>query len=269
MTIRVAILGCGHMGSAFAHGIQKDDTLDVSLVVADPNHEKLERFADTAAIATDDSNVAARNADTVILAVKPHDVQSALKECAAHLEDKLIVSVAAGVSLDQLAEWLPTNAPAVRCMPNTPSLIGAGIAGVYANAFVSPAQLELVDKLLQSLGEVIWLSSEDQLHTVTALSGSGPAYFFYIMQALIDGGSNLALDRTVAEQLVVQTALGAAKMVQHTKLPPKTLMEQSITPNGTTEAALKTLSDNKVHSVVCTAVTNARTRSVKIAGEFL
>ncbi|MXZ45378.1 MAG: pyrroline-5-carboxylate reductase [Gammaproteobacteria bacterium] len=268
MTLSIAILGCGHMGSAIAQGILKDDTIEVSLIVADPNHEKLEKFAKTDVIATDDSTVAVGNADTVILAVKPHDVQPALKKCASQLDDKLIISVAAGVPLDGLAGWLPPNTPVVRCMPNTPSLIGAGIAGVFANSFVSPKQVELVDKLLQSLGKVLWLSSEDQLHAVTALSGSGPAYFFYIMQAMIEGGFNLDLDRAIAEQLVVQTALGAAKMVEHTKLPPQVLMEQSITPNGTTEAALKSLTANRVNSAVCTAVESACARSVKIAGEF-
>lgn len=268
MTMSIAILGCGHMGSAIAQGILRDDTLDVSLIVADPNHEKLEKFTKTGVIATDDSNVAARNADTVILAVKPHDVQQALKTCVVNLEEKLIISVAAGVSLDRLAEWLPSNAPVVRCMPNTPSLIGAGIAGVFANAYVGPAQVELVDRLLKSLGTVLWLTSEDQLHAVTALSGSGPAYFFYIMQAMIEGGTKLALDRSIAEKLVLQTALGAAKLVQHTKLPPQVLMEQSITPNGTTDAALKSLTVNRVNSAVCTAVESACARSVKIEGEF-
>lgn len=268
MTTRIAILGCGHMGSAIAQGILKDATLDVSLIVADPNHEKLEQFIETDVVATDDSNVAVRNADTVILAVKPHYVLPALKNCASHLDDKLVISVAAGVPLDRLAEWLPPNTPVIRCMPNTPSLIGAGIAGVFANTFVNPAQVELVDKLLQALGKVLWLSSEDQLHAVTALSGSGPAYFFYIMHALIEGGCGLALDRVDAEQLVVQTALGAAKMVQHTKLPPQVLMEQSMTPNGTTEAAFQSLSANKVHSAICAAVESARARSVNIEGEF-
>lgn len=268
MTDRIAILGCGHMGSAMAHGILKNHSLAVSLVVADPNLEKLEQFTETNAIATNDSLVAVRNAETLILAMKPQDVQSALKECAVYLDDKLIISVVAGVSIARMAEWLPTNTPIVRCMPNTPSLISEGITGVFANSIVVPDQAELATKLLQSLGKVLWLSSEDQLHVVTALSGSGPAYFFYIMEAMIDAGCDLDLDRKVADQLVVQTAIGAAKMVQHTKLAPKSLKERAATPGGTTVAALKSLEENNVHSAIALAVESAYTRSVQIADEY-
>lgn len=268
MTDRIAILGCGHMGSAIAHGILKDKSLDISLVVADPNHEKLEQFTDTLAVATDDNNVAVRNADTIILAVKPHDVQTALMDCAEHLDDKFIISVAAGVPFDRLATWLPDNAPIVRCMPNTPSLIGTGIAGVFANAFVVRSQVELVNRLLQSLGKVVWLSAEDQLHAVTALSGSGPAYFFYIMEAMVQAGCNLALDRSIAEQLVVETAYGAANMVRDSQQSPQILKEQAETPGGTTIAAMKSLDDDRVQGSIATAVEKACTRSIKIAEEF-
>ena len=256
------------MGSALAHGILKGDTLAVSLVVADPNFEKLEQFVNTAAIATSDNNVAVRNANTVFLAVKPHDVQTALKECAEHLVDKLIISVAAGVSLDRLAEWLPANTPIVRCMPNTPSLIGVGVAGVFANAHVTSDQRELVDKLMQSMGQVVWLSSEDQIHAVTALSGSGPAYFFYIMEAMIRAGCNLELDRTTAEQLVVETAYGAANMVRATRQAPQTLKEQAETPGGTTIAAMESLDEHNVQGSIATAIEKACARSVKITEEF-
>lgn len=268
MTNRVAILGCGHMGSAMAHGILRDGSLDVSLIVADPSLDKLEQFTKTAAIATNDNIVAARNADTVILAVKPHDVQTALKGCVEHLDGKLIISIAAGVPMDRLEEWLSPNAPIVRCMPNTPSLIGAGIAGVYANPLVVPKQVELVNKLLQSLGKVLWLSSEDQLHAVTAISGSGPAYFFYIMEAMVEAGCNLALDRAVAEQLVVETAYGAAKLVRDTNLRPHILKTQAETPGGTTIAALKSLNEENVHIAISNAIEVACARSVKIAEEF-
>lgn len=268
MTSRVAILGCGHMGSAMAQGILKTDSLDVSLIVADPNLEKLEKFTKTAAIDTNDSAVAVRNADIVILAVKPHDVQKVLKGCSEYLHGKLIVSVAAGVRLSKLSAWLPPGVSIVRCMPNTPSLIGAGITGVFANAFVTPAQVELVNSLLQTLGKVLWLSSEDQLHAVTALSGSGPAYYFYIMEAMVQAGCNLGLDSAVAEQLVVETAYGAAKMVRDTKLDPQILKAQAQTPGGTTIAALKFLDKERVHVAFTAAIEKACARSVKIAEEF-
>ncbi|MCY3540333.1 MAG: pyrroline-5-carboxylate reductase [Gammaproteobacteria bacterium] len=268
MTSRVAILGCGHMGSAIAHGIMKTDALDVSLIVADPNLNKLEQFSKTTTIATNDNTVAVRNADTVFLVVKPHDVQTALKECAEHLDDKLIISVAAGVPFDRLSDWLPTNTPIVRCMPNTPSLIGAGVAGVFANAYVTSHQREFVDTLLQSMGQVVWLSTEDQLHVVTAISGSGPAYFFYIMEAMIQAGCKLELDRTTAEQLVVETAYGAANMVRTTRQAPQTLKEQAETPGGTTIAAMASLDNENVQASIATAIEEACARSVKITKEF-
>lgn len=256
------------MGSALAHGILKAETLRVSLVVADPNFDKLEQFTTTAAIATNDNDVAVRNADTVFLAVKPHDVQTALKECAEHLVDKLIISVAAGVPLDRLEKWLPANAPVVRCMPNTPSLIGAGVAGVFANTCVTSNQTDLVNKLMQPLGNVVWLSSEDQLHAVTALSGSGPAYFFYIMEAMIQAGCNLDLDRATAEQLVVETAYGAANIVRETQQAPQTLKEQAETPGGTTIAAMTSLDQDNVHVSIANAIERACARSIKITEEF-
>ena len=268
MTPRVAILGCGHMGSAIAQRILNDDTLEVSLMVADPDLRTLEKFTQTTALATNDSSVAARNADTIILAVKPHDVQTALESCADHLAGKLIISVAAGVPIERLAAWLPPAAPIVRCIPNTPSLIGTGVTGVFANELVVPAQKEFVDMLLQSLGKVLWLQTEDQLHAVTALSGSGPAYYFYIMDAMIQAGCNLELERDVAEQLAIETAYGASKMVRDTQLAPQTLKAQAATPKGTTITALKSLDKDKVKDAISSAIEAAHTRSVKISEEF-
>lgn len=256
------------MGSAIAHGIMRADTLDVSLIVADPNLHKLEQFSKTTTIATNDNTVAVRNADIVFLAVKPHDVQKALKQCAEHLGGKLIISVAAGVPLDRLEKWLPPNAPVVRCMPNTPSVMSAGIAGVFANSYVVREQKEFITKLMQSFGKVVWLSSEDQLHAVTALSGSGPAYFFYIMEAMIQAGCNLALDRTTAEQLVVETAYGAAQMVRETKQTPQTLKEQAETPGGTTIAAMTSLDNDNVQASIATAIEKACAQSAKITEDF-
>ena len=256
------------MGSAIAHGILNSNALDVSLIVADPNLDKLEQFAKTAAIGSNDNAVAVRNADTVFVAVKPHDVQTALTECAEHLANKLIISVAAGIPLNQIEQWLPHDAPVVRCMPNTPSSVGAGVAGVFANAFVTGYQRELVNKLTQSFGKVVWLSSEDQLHVVTALSGSGPAYFFYIMEAMIKAGCNLGLERTIAEQLVVETAYGAANMVRKTQQAPQTLKEQAETPGGTTIAAMTSLDNDNVQVSIAKAVEKASARSVKITEEF-
>lgn len=256
------------MGSALAHGIMKADSLKVSLIVADPNFDKLEQFTKTTAIATNDNAVAVRNADTVFLAVKPHDVERALKECAEHLDDKLIISVAAGVPLDRLAKWLQPNASVVRCMPNTPSLIGAGVAGVFANSYVATEQKELVNKLMQSMGKVIWLSSENQLHAVTALSGSGPAYFFYIMEAMIQAGCKLELDRAIAEQLVVETAYGAANMVRDSPHGPQILKDQAETPGGTTIAAMTSLDEDNVQVSIASAIEKACARSVKITEEF-
>lgn len=256
------------MGSAIAHGIMKADILDTSLIVADPNLNKLEQFSKTNTIATNDNSVAVRKADIVFLVVKPHDVQTALNECTEQLDGKLIISVAAGVPLDRLEKWLPPNAPVVRCMPNTPSVIGAGVAGIFANAYVVAEQKELVTKIMQSFGKVVWLSSEDQLHAVTALSGSGPAYFFYIMEAMIQAGCNLALDRATAEQLVVETAYGAANMVRETKQAPQTLKEQAETPGGTTIAAMNSLDNENVQASIATAIEKACARSVKITEEF-
>ena len=268
MTTRVAILGCGNMGSAMAQGLLRDASLELSLIVADPNLQKLERLTETAATTTTDSTVAVQRTDIVILAVKPYAAQAALEGCADHLNDKLIISVMAGIPMVRLANWLPPATPIVRCMPNTPSVVGAGITGVIGNAFVDTSHIELVASLLQSLGNVLWLTSEDQLHAVTALSGCGPAYYFYIMEAMVEAGMNLALDREVVEKLVVQTAFGAAKLARDTQITPQTLKRQVATPGGTAAAALNSLNKDKVGTAITAAIEVARDRSVKIGEEF-
>ena len=255
------------MGSAIAQGILKAESLDISLFVADPNRNKLEQFSETATIATTDNSVATRNADIVVIAVKPQDVASAFVRCGGLLNSKLIVSVAAGVPLDKLESFLPHNAPVVRCMPNTPSLIGAGVTGVFANVWVDAGQREFITEIMRSFGKVIWLSSEDQLHVVTAVSGSGPAYFYYMMEAMIQAGCNLGLDRATAEHLVVETAYGAAKMVRETQQAPQILKEQAETPGGTTIAAMTSLDNDHVHTAIATAIEKACEQSTKIAQE--
>ena len=237
-----------------------------AIVVADPVAVQRARFA--APIATTASNQeAARGADVVVLAVKPQVLEAATRDVATALsENTLVVSIAAGVPLAALERWLGRPRAVVRCMPNTPALVGLGIAGLVANARVNPTQRAAAQTVMAAAGEVIWFEQEEQLDVVTALSGSGPAYFFQAIEALVAAGRELGLAPQVAKRLVVATAAGAAAMARDED--PSLLRERVTSHGGTTERALFILAEKRFPAALKSAARGAFARARELRQEF-
>ena len=263
MTRRIAFIGGGNMAYALATRLAQR-SFDV--VVSEPVAAQRARFA-APVETTPDNTVAIRDASTIVLAVKPQVLQAVVREIAPSVgSDQLIVSIAAGVPIAAIERWLGEDRAVVRSMPNTPALVGAGIAGLIANAAVTVDQRREAESILGAVGEVIWFDSDTDLDAVTALSGSGPAYFFAVIEALAAAGEDLGLDAEVALRLVVATARGAAIMASGDD--PAELRARVTSPGGTTERALSILGERSLPEAMGAAVRGAFERSRELAREF-
>ena len=241
MDERLAIIGAGNMAESIIAGVLSAGVLPAeAILVTNRSHGKLERLAARWGVRTSYDNAeAVAWSDTILLAVKPVDMREALTPLAGMVAGKLIVSVAAGVGIAQVQDWLAApEQPVVRVMPNTPAQVSAAMSAWVANAQVSATQRAWVQRLLGALGREIAMSHEDALDQVTAVSGSGPAYLFYFAEVLIASAREIGLDETEARELVLQTIWGAAKMLREGSTSPGTLRHAVTSKGGTTEAAL-------------------------------
>ncbi len=268
MTSQITFIGAGNMARSLISGLLASGHPAAALRAADPQEAQRTLTAELGLVVGDDNEAAVRGADVVVLAVKPQVLGKVLEELEGLTAKQLIVSIAAGVSLESLERWCPPRQPIVRCMPNTPALLGAGITALYANKQVNEAQRHSAAGLLDAVGKTLWVSEEQQLDAVTAVSGSGPAYFFYLMEAMIDAGVALGLDRADAEQLTLETAYGAARMARETGTAPAELRRNVTSPGGTTQRALETLEAGGVRQAINDALAGAATRSRELAKEF-
>ena len=260
-------LGAGKMASAIAGGVVKSGLYNADdLSAFDISSQACESFSALSAIKCC-SNVAhgAADASRVLVAVKPQMMESALSELKDVLKDKLVISIAAGVSIAKLYELTGSNR-IIRVMPNTPALAGAGAAAFSASGGATAEDKEFVQKLFGAVG-IVTEVSENLMDAVTGLSGSGPAYVFTFIQALADGGVAEGLSRTAALELAVQTVLGAAKMVQNTGVHPMVLCDQVNSPAGTTGRALEVLADNRFSATVIKSVRAAAARSRELGAK--
>ncbi len=209
-------------------------------------------------------------ADVCVLAVKPQIMQDVARGLAPLIgtSKPLVISIAAGISLTALKQWLGENLPYVRCMPNTPSLIGAGATGLYADEGVTSDQCALAEAMLATAGTTVWVESESLLDAVIATSGSGPAYFFAFMEAMQAGAESLGLDAATARELVLQTALGAARKALESGDDPATLRRNVTSPGGTTEQALETFAEGDLQALVARAMQAAAARADTLAEEL-
>lgn len=216
---------------------------------------------------TADNNEAVRNAETIVLAVKPQAMKGVIQGLAisAQQQHPLVVSIAAGIPEGSIATWLGYEARIVRCMPNTPSLLGCGATALYANARVSQTERNTAQDILGAAGITLWVEDEDMIDAVTALSGSGPAYFFMLMEHMVTAGQSLGLTEDVATRLTLQTALGAARMALEGSDDPATLRAKVTSAGGTTERALSIFSQGGIESLINRALTGARDRSRELA----
>lgn len=263
---RLAVIGAGVMGEALVSGLLRAGWSTDAIVAADRRAFRRAEMTAAHGVRATGNVEAAAEADTVILVVKPQDVGAVLPEIAPVLRPgTLVVSLCAGVTTTQMEGHLPAGTPVIRVMPNTPALVGEGMAAVSAGSNASEADVAHAMELMAALGKAITVPEAYQ-DAVTAISGSGPAYLFFVVEAMIDAGVLLGLPRDISTTLVQQTVLGSAKLLVESGQHPTVLREQVTSPGGTTAAALRQLEDHKVKAAFLTAIEAARDRSRALAG---
>lgn len=263
--MKLAILGAGVMGSTLLSGLIRAGYEPGDLVITGRDQARTEALGQRYGVRVAGNAEAARDGDTVVLTVKPQDMSALLGQIHDALRPgALVVSLAAGITTAYLEQRLPDGAPVVRVMPNTPALVDEGMAAISPGTHCDEAQLVSVEGLLRSCGKVVRIPEKHQ-DAATAISGSGPAYVFYVVEAMIEAGVLLGMPRATATELVGQTVYGAATMLLRTGEHPTVLREQVSSPGGTTMSALRELDDHKVRAAFLTAIEAAATRSAQLA----
>jgi len=258
---RLAVLGTGKLGEALLSGLLRAGRAPGDLLVTARRVERAAELTERYGVSAVSNAIAARDADVLLLTVKPQDMGSLLDELApAVTPDRLVVSVAAGIPTSYIEKRLADGVPVVRVMTNTPVLVDEAMSAISAGAHAGPEHLAATEKLLAAVGRVVRVP-ESQQDAVTALSGSGPAYFFYLVEAMTDAGILLGLPRAVAADLLVQTALGAATMLRDSGEHPVRLREAVTSPAGTTISAVRELERHGVRAALIAAIEAARDRS--------
>jgi pyrroline-5-carboxylate reductase len=264
---RIAVIGGGRIGEALIAGLLEAGHAVRDLVVAEKNEARATELGSTFGVLTTSIREASENADVIVLAVKPGDVESAITEVAKidldGEREQLIVSLAAGVPTSKFEPRLPAGFPVVRVMPNTPMLVGEGVSVLAPGRYAKSEHLELVRTLLSSVGKVVTVK-ESQLDAVTAVSGSGPAYFFLVAEAMIDAGVGLGLARDVASALVVQTMVGSGAMLDRSDETPAALRYAVTSPGGTTAAAVRKLEEKGLRAAFFEALSAANDRATEM-----
>jgi pyrroline-5-carboxylate reductase len=267
--LNIAFLGGGNMANALIGGLLAKGAAPGSISVIErleTAREKLAReYRVHASAAVDECT---RRADVLLVAVKPQDLRAALAPLAAIAPGKLVVSIAAGVRLADLSRWLDGHERIVRSMPNTPALIGAGIAALYASPSVGEPDRQRAAAILGAVGETVWVEAETLLDPVTAVSGSGPAYVFWFIEQLAQSGVALGLTEETAHKLALQTVLGAAQLAAQSGEPPSVLRERVTSRGGTTEAALRVFDEERLAERLRKAIEAASRRGAEL-GEQL
>lgn len=263
----IAAIGAGNMAYSLVSGLLRAGIPAGRVCAADVSATQLERFAALGARTFTDNAAAIDGADIVLISVKPQILQSVVQALPIRTT-QLVISIAAGIPVRTLQSATSKAQPIVRCMPNTPALVGAGISGLYANEHVTPAFRRRAEAMLESVGKVIWVKSEADIDAVTAVSGSGPAYFFYLMESMIAAGIELGLDRDTATALTLETAWGAASLARSSDDDPATLRANVTSPGGTTARALAIMNDAGVGDAIVRALRGAAERSAELARDF-
>jgi len=260
----VAVLGAGKIGEALLSGLLAGGRRADELMFTERHPERSGELTTRYGIRGVDVATAAKEAGVLVVAVKPQDIDPVLDELAPAVgRDTLVVSLCAGLPTSLYERRLPEGVPVVRVMPNTPMIVGEAMSAISPGRHASAAHLELVEQVLGTVGLVVRVP-ESQQDAVTALSGSGPAYFFYLVEAMIDAGILLGLPRAVAEKLIIQSAVGAAAMLARTGEHPVTLREAVTSPAGTTIMAIRELENHGVRAALLAAIEAARDRSEEL-----
>jgi len=265
---KIAFIGGGNMARSLIGGMIATGISNQNISVSEPQADLRKCLNEDFDVNASEENASvAKGADVIVLAVKPQILQEVVTPLGSLLAEArpLLISVAAGVTSSSIERWVGGDPALIRVMPNTPALIGAGISALYANSNVSDDQRALAVKIMAAVGKTIWIKEETLMDAVTAVSGSGPAYFFYVMQAIHDAAVREGLDTQTARLLSLETALGAARLAVESTEDPGSLQKQVTSPGGTTEAAIKVLNDSGVRETVQKAVSAARARGSELA----
>jgi pyrroline-5-carboxylate reductase len=261
----VAVIGAGVMGETLLSGLIRAGHDLADLVVGEKRPERAVELREKYDVTVVANTEAVERADTVALVVKPQDMGEVLTEIAPHLHPgQMVMSLAAGTTTDFIEKHIPDGIAVVRVMPNTPALVDEGMAAISPGTHCDDEHLQEAERLLSSIGKVLRVP-EKQQDAVTAISGSGPAYLFFVVEAMIEAGVHLGLPRSTCTDLVVQTVVGSAKLLRETGDHPTVLRERVTSPGGTTAAAIRELEDHKVRAAFITAMEAARNRSRALA----
>jgi pyrroline-5-carboxylate reductase len=259
------------MASSIIGGLIESGHPATAIAAADPFPASLEKLQEIGPVAVySDNTQAVQGADIIILAVKPQVMAEATQSIAAAVKanNAVVISIAAGVTIASMAKRLGEEAAIVRCMPNTPALVGCGASGLYANDKTSIQQREYAQLVVTAVGTSCWVDTEQELDAITALSGSGPAYFFLFMEAMIDAGIALGLDRETSAQLAMQTGLGASRMALENDIDLAELRRRVTSPGGTTQRAIESFEKDGLRDVVSRAMQAAADRAAEMAREM-
>ena len=266
---RIAFIGAGNMAASLIGGLRAKGLDATQIRASDPGADTHARVSAEHGVETFADNAEAiQGVDVIVLAVKPQAMKAVCESLRPSLQPhQLVVSIAAGITCASMKNWLGAQ-PIVRCMPNTPALLRQGVSGLYATAEVSVEQRDQAQQLLSAVGIALWLEQEQQLDAVTAVSGSGPAYFFLLIEAMTAAGVKLGLSRDIAEQLAEQTALGAAKMAVASDVDAAELRRRVTSPGGTTQAAIESFQAGGFETLVEKALGAAAHRSAEMAEQL-
>ena len=263
----IGFIGAGNMSNSLIKGLLAKDKIPSTILAADIDLKKLELLRKESGIKGMSNQQIANQADVIVLAVKPQIMEMVCLNLELPSSSKLIVSIAAGITTNQLQKWLGSGTAVVRCMPNTPALIGKGASGLFANNKVRQAQKQLAQAIMDAVGICVWVEDESDIDTVTAVSGSGPAYFFLFMEAMQEVAQELGLSKDLAKSLICHTAVGAGELAKCSEHSTAELREKVTSPGGTTQYAISKFESGNLKELVREALMAARNRSIELAQE--
>lgn len=266
--INIGFIGGGNMATALIGGLVASGFATERLYASDPSADRREAFAQQKIHTTDNNQQLIDRCDVIVLAIKPQVMHRVLSELTFTRDDQLLLSIAAGIRTSAIHKWVGKELALVRAMPNTPALVQSAATGLYATPRVNRRQHEIAEHILRAVGITLWLDDENKIDAVTAISGSGPAYFFYMMEAMEQAGRALGLDAQTAHLLTVQTAFGAAKLALEVEDSPTHLRERVTSPGGTTEQAISHLQQHKTEQIITDAVMAAERRARELAEQL-
>lgn len=267
--MKISFIGGGNMATAFLGGLMQEGFTAGDMHVVEPYAENRDKLASQFGVAVSEAaDARLSQSDVIVLAIKPQQMREAAASLAPHLKSQLVLSIAAGIRLTDLSRWLNGYARLVRAMPNTPALIGAGVTGLYAGASVDAEGRKAAERILSAVGKAVWVQSEELLNPVTAVSGSGPAYVFYFLEAMQQAGQEFGLPDAVTRELALETFIGAARLAAQSPETFATLRERVTSKGGTTAAALNVMNAGKMKETFIEALKAASARGKELGEEM-